>query len=117
MFQCPLIFALVFLRFLRITWDWFFFALRGFPLPGKMAGIVNSSQHCYFNSLLQCLANSSRIYDYLDEHEREIRNVVGECFLSFTLFIRHLGILIVSLAVFLKHRSSYAEICCALHRE
>ena len=50
-----------------------------------MAGIVNSSQHCYFNSLFQCLANSSRIYDYLDEHEREIRNVVGESIPSVTL--------------------------------
>ena len=106
-----------FLRFLRITWVYFFFALRGFPSPGKMAGIVNSSQHCYFNSLLQCLGNSSRIYDYLDEHEREIRNVVGECFLSFTLFIRHLGILIVSPAFLLKHRSTYAELRCALHRQ
>ena len=88
-FQDRLIFALVFLRFLRITWDYFVFPLRGFPSAGKMAGIVNSSQHCYFNSLFQCLANSSRIYDYLDEHEREIRNVVGEPTPSVTLVIRH----------------------------
>ena len=118
MFQCPLIFALVFLRFFTHYMGLVFFPRfvvflypRRWPESLILVSMVISIVCC------SVLANSSRIYDYLDEHEREIRNVVGECILSFTLFIRHLGILIVSLAVFLKHRSRSAEIRCALHRE
>ena len=77
LFSDPYYLRLFFCAFYALRGIVFFFALRGFPLTVKMAGIINSSQHCYFNSLLQCLANSSRIYDYLDDHERDIRNVVG----------------------------------------
>ena len=42
-------------------------AFGGFSLA-KMSGIVNSGLYCYFNSLIQSLANSTNVHRLLEEH-------------------------------------------------
>ena len=37
-----------------------------------MSGIVNSGLYCYFNSLVQSLANSTDVHRLLDEHVHAI---------------------------------------------
>ena len=46
-------------------------AFGGFSLA-KMSGIVNSGLYCYFNSLIQSLANSTNIHHLLEEHVNTI---------------------------------------------
>ena len=43
----------------------------------KMSGIVNSSQYCYFNSLIQCLSNISRFQGLLEEHTSTLEEGEG----------------------------------------
>ena len=43
----------------------------------KMSGIVNSSQYCYFNSLIQCLSNISRFQGLLEEHTSTLEQGEG----------------------------------------
>ena len=38
----------------------------------KMSGIVNSGLYCYFNSLIQSLANSTNVHRLLEEHVNAI---------------------------------------------
>ena len=46
-------------------------AFGGFSLA-KMSGIVNSGLYCYFNSLIQLLANSTNVHRLLEEHVNAI---------------------------------------------
>ena len=46
-------------------------AFGGFSLA-KMSGIVNSGLYCYFNSLIQSLANSTNVHRLLEEHVNAI---------------------------------------------
>ena len=46
-------------------------AFGGFSLA-KMSGIVNSGLYCYFNSLIQSLANSTNVHHLLEEHVNAI---------------------------------------------
>ena len=46
-------------------------AFGGFSLA-KMSGIVNSGLYCYFNSLIQSLANSMNVHRLLEEHVNAI---------------------------------------------
>ena len=43
----------------------------------KMSGIVNSSQYCYFNSLIQCLSNISCFQGLLEEHTSTLEQREG----------------------------------------
>ena len=43
----------------------------------KMSGIVNNSQYCYFNSLIQCLSNISRLQGLLEEHTSTLEQGEG----------------------------------------
>ena len=43
----------------------------------KMSGIVNSSQYCYFNALIQCLSNISRLQGLLEEHTSSLEQGEG----------------------------------------
>ena len=44
----------------------------------KMSGILNSSQYCYFNSLIQCLSNISRLQGLLEEHTSTLEQGEGK---------------------------------------
>ena len=43
----------------------------------KMSGIVNTSQYCYFNSLIQCLSNISHLQGLLEEHTSTLEEGEG----------------------------------------
>ena len=43
-----------------------------------MSGIINTAQHCYFNSLTQCLANNEGILARLTEHRDRHTFPLGE---------------------------------------
>ena len=44
-------------------------SLHGFAFfTGAMSGIVNASQNCHFNAVLQVLSNVHRVLTLLDEH-------------------------------------------------
>ena len=46
-------------------------------LQATMSGIVNSSQYCYFNSLMQCLSNIARVQRLLEEHMQTLKEGEG----------------------------------------
>ena len=48
-----------------------------FSLAGNMSGIVNGSQYCYFNSLVQCLSNIARVQQLLEEHIQPLEEGEG----------------------------------------
>ena len=48
-----------------------------FSLASNMSGIVNSSQYCYFNSLVQCLSNTARVQQLLEEHTQTLEEGEG----------------------------------------
>ena len=50
---------------------WWFF------LQANMSGTVNSSQYCYFNSLMQCLSNIARVQRLLEEHTQMLEEGEG----------------------------------------
>ena len=58
---------------------------RGFLiLSSKMSGIENSqgSQHCYFNSLLQCLSINQTLFEELERHN--INHITHEGIVPFS---------------------------------
>ena len=53
-----------------------------------MSGIINAGQHCYFNALVQCLANNERWVTILREHRDRHTFPSGKYNINYHVFRR-----------------------------
>ena len=52
-------------------------------LVDAMSGIVNSSQYCFFNSLIQSISNVYNVHRLLSEHVQSLEEGEGKCSLFY----------------------------------